>query len=74
MLQPIEIEAERRAARPAHDITESELDAALEGSFPASDPPSWTAGIVRPSPKREPRQRSTAGAVQRMLWLVAGLL
>ena len=31
---------------------ERAVDAVLEGSFPASDPPSWTLGITRPRPQR----------------------
>jgi hypothetical protein len=26
------------------------IDNTLEDSFPASDPPSWTAGVARPAP------------------------
>ncbi len=26
------------------EITETEIDETIEGSFPASDPPSWTLG------------------------------
>ena len=32
--------------------SERAVDAVLEGSFPASDPPSWTFGITRPPPQR----------------------
>ncbi len=29
-------------------VSEAEVDAALEGSFPASDPPPWTLGVDPP--------------------------
>jgi hypothetical protein len=32
------------------EVTEADMDATLEDSFPASDPPSWTAAIARPVP------------------------
>ena len=30
-------------------LSEEEIDLNLMGSFPASDPPSWTLGIARPN-------------------------
>jgi hypothetical protein len=29
---------------PENEMSEDEIDESLEGSFPASDPPSWTLG------------------------------
>jgi hypothetical protein len=37
-----------------HTVTEAEIDAAIEGSFPASDPLPWTLGKVScPDPDDE---------------------
>ena len=44
-------------AEPAdcHTVSEAEIDAALEGSFPASDPIPWTLGTNScPDPETEP--------------------
>jgi hypothetical protein len=30
--------------KASHEISEDEIDDTLSGSFPASDPPSWTTG------------------------------
>jgi hypothetical protein len=40
------------ATRAATHITQADMDATLEDSFPASDPPSWTAAIATPVPQR----------------------
>jgi len=37
-----------KGARPdANEISEAEIDQNLMGTFPASDPPSWTLGVER---------------------------
>ena len=39
---------ERAAGQPnISEISEDEIDRNLMGSFPASDPPSWTLGVER---------------------------
>ena len=39
---------ERAAGQPnVSEISEDEIDRNLMGSFPASDPPSWTLGVER---------------------------
>lgn len=47
------VHAARKRARKQHrDEDLSRLvDSTLEDSFPASDPPSWTASVARPAPK-----------------------
>jgi len=37
----------------ASPMSESEIDEALEDSFPASDPPSWTLGTNHTPPEQE---------------------
>lgn len=49
---------EQSAARPrATEISEAEIDQNLVGTFPASDPPSWTLGVER---TKKPDAVSTA--------------
>ena len=58
MLEPMPISKVQR--QPLCTVTQPteprsrRVDEALEGSFPASDPPPWTSGIARPSPDGEP--------------------
>lgn len=43
-----EEQVERAAGRPSmKEISEDEIDHNLMGTFPASDPPSWTLGVER---------------------------
>jgi hypothetical protein len=53
MLTPTSmVHAESSRPREQHrddDVTRL-VDSTLEDSFPASDPPSWTASVARPAP------------------------
>lgn len=40
-------------------LTEAEIDETLAGSFPASDPPSWTLGIDRQATKGNDYEKQT---------------
>jgi hypothetical protein len=42
-----DVEEEVRAGSSVKEPTEDEIDLNLIGSFPASDPPSWTLGVTR---------------------------
>jgi hypothetical protein len=52
-----ELEFEARQERLA---AERALDSVLADSFPASDPPSWTLGIIRPQPERHATDETVA--------------
>ena len=53
MLTPTPIVRPRTEERPNRNPATSQLvDDTLEDSFPASDPPSWTAGVARLAPPR----------------------
>lgn len=42
-------------AAGAGEMSEAEIDANVEGTFPASDPPGWTLGLDhRPAARQEP--------------------
>jgi hypothetical protein len=67
--------ARARKSRPLRngDLTLL-VDSTLEDSFPASDPPSWTAGIVRPAPAGNALGAAdNAGRLRRLLQRVAAL-
>jgi hypothetical protein len=51
------------------------VDITLEDSFPASDPPSWTASVARPAPARNVLvvPARTAGPIRRALQRAAAL-
>jgi hypothetical protein len=55
MLNPARIRLDKK--RIGHPYGEPDLtrlvDETLEDSFPASDPPSWTASVARPGPARD---------------------
>lgn len=39
------MKVEKEKETPCEEITEKEIDQALVGSFPASDPPPWSLGV-----------------------------
>jgi hypothetical protein len=50
------------------------VDRTLEDSFPASDPPSWTASVARPAPAGEILARARdIGPIRRVLQRAAAL-
>jgi hypothetical protein len=68
MLTPTRMSAEKK--RPGEPRREPDLtqliDSTLEDSFPASDPPSWTASVARLAPARTVLVRAhNAGPIRR---------
>ena len=78
MLTPIPmIHAAKKRPRKQHrsdeDMTRL-VDSTLEDSFPASDPPSWTASVARPAPEGEILVRARdIGPIRRVLHRAAAL-
>jgi len=46
-------EGKRSRAQHCDEDVNRLVDSTLEDSFPASDPPSWTASVARPVPARQ---------------------
>jgi hypothetical protein len=61
-VQPAEAHTEALQRRLA---AERAMDSVLADSFPASDPPSWTSGIVHPEPEQAPNAETVALAAVR---------
>ena len=55
MLTPAPIVRARTEREPNRNQAISLVDETLEDSFPASDPPSWTASVARLAPARRAR-------------------
>lgn len=53
---------EPRKSPPRQPPSEDQLDAELDGTFPASDPPSFTTPIFAGGPKRAGRPEDRSGA------------
>jgi hypothetical protein len=69
MLKPVPlalVDWKRPAAKPkeaavvakAAAVAARIVDLTIEGSFPASDPPSWNPGVARPAPVRLPASKA----------------
>ena len=65
-------EMERRRKQQRHEDVTRLVDGTLEDSFPASDPPSWTAGVARPAPAKLVHARDIS-PIRRALQRVAAL-
>jgi len=67
MSQKLNTSQPPQTAARGEKMTEMEIDETLAGSFPASDPPSWTLGIDRQTTKgnhyeeqTQPNQKTTS--------------
>jgi hypothetical protein len=74
MPMPIVRAESKRAAQPrlVTDLARV-VDSTLEDSFPASDPPSWTASVARPAPAPEALVRVRENPIGRALRWAAAL-
>lgn len=54
-VQPYRVDSGETGA-DRHGYTDAQLDAVLDASFPASDPPPWTTSVARGS--TEPSERA----------------
>ena len=70
------VRTEKERLRKSHrdeEVTRL-VDGTLEDSFPASDPPSWTASVVRPAPSRKVLVGAVGvGPIRRVLQRAAAL-
>jgi hypothetical protein len=63
MLTPVPlalVDCKQPARKPEPAVAAPIVDQTIEGSFPASDPPSWNPGIARPAPVRVPAPTTAA--------------
>jgi hypothetical protein len=74
MLTPMRMSEKKRSGHPHREPDMTRLiDRTLEDSFPASDPPSWTASVAQLAPARSVLVRGRdAGPIRRALqWATA---
>lgn len=75
MLTPTRMfEEKKRSRQPREPDMTQLIDSTLEDSFPASDPPSWTASVAQLAPARTVLVRGrNAGPIRRALQRAAAL-